>query len=288
MLTRRQFNSFAVGGIAAMAGESAFGQSPKNHLRVIAYNIYNCSGWPKDSPLAQKAVEAGQMPKRLAQELVLYKPDIINFSESPKEAVVQEIAQRLGMNYVDFPSGQNWPGALLSRFDIIRADNCPVVGGERPQDLFTRHWGMAEVRIADGKSVVVHSAHLHPSDSQIRKREIAQMVESMKPQLRENRSMLLMGDLNHTPQADEYSLWKRSGWIDTFARLGRGEGPTIKADEPTRRIDYVWAAGPIGKRVVESKPLFQGAFRTNPADPRSFALSDHLPQLAVFETQDNW
>lgn len=45
--------------------------------------------------------------------------------------------------------------------------------------------------------------------------------------------------------------------------------------------------GTIGKRLIESKPIFQGAFRTNPADPRSFALSDHLPQLAVFETQGN-
>jgi hypothetical protein len=30
------------------------------------------------------------------------------------------------------------------------------------------------------------------------------------------------------------------------------------------------------------RPLFEGAFRLNIADKESFALSDHLPQLAVF------
>lgn len=44
-------------------------------------------------------------------------------------------------------------------------------------------------------------------------------------------------------------------------------------------------AGPIAKHVVESRPLYQGAFRLNIADQQSVALSDHLPQLAVFEME---
>jgi len=37
--------------------------------------------------------------------------------------------------------------------------------------------------------------------------------------------------------------------------------------------------------VTESRPLFEGAFRLNIDDEESFALSDHLPQLAVFQLQ---
>ena len=70
---------------------------------------------------------------------------------------------------------------------------------------------------------------------------------------------------------------------DTFAQVGDGAGATIKADLPKWRIDYVWAAGPISKHIVESRPLYQGTFRLNIADQQSFALSDHLPQVAVFE-----
>src|SRR6476620_1328255 len=73
-------------------------------LRVIAYNVYDCTGWPKERALGQMATKLGQMPARFAQELALYEPDIINFSEAPKESVVQEIAKLLGMNYALFTS----------------------------------------------------------------------------------------------------------------------------------------------------------------------------------------
>ncbi len=286
MHTRRRFLCVAssIGGLAATVGWPAFGQSPKSQLRVIAYNVFNCTGWPNNRPLAEQAIKMGQMPKRLADELALYEPDIINFSESPDETVVKEIADRLEMRYVYFPSGLNWPGALLTRFEIVGSKNCPVVSGERPKELFTRHWGMAEVRLPNGQTLIVHSAHLRPgAEPEIRQREISEMLRSMNPDLQEGRSMLLIGDLNHSPEQPEYEMWEKGGWVDTFAQVGKGNGATIKADLPKWRIDYVWATGPIAKQIVEARPLYQGAFRLNIADQQSVALSDHLPQLAVFE-----
>jgi endonuclease/exonuclease/phosphatase family metal-dependent hydrolase len=96
-------------------------------------------------------------------------------------------------------------------------------------------------------------------------------------------SLLLMGDLNHTPDSAEYRLWLDAGWVDSFAAAGQGDGFTIKADAPARRIDYVLAAGPLAARAVEARPLFAGAFRLHADDPEGFALSDHLPQWAMFE-----
>ena len=52
---------------------------------------------------------------------------------------------------------------------------------------------------------------------------------------------------------------------------------------PNRRIDYIWSKGPLADRLTECRVLFEGAFRTNPDDPKSFAVSDHIPVLAVFE-----
>ena len=57
---------------------------------------------------------------------------------------------------------------------------------------------------------------------------------------------------------------------------------TYASIKPVERIDYIWSAGPISKHVASAKVLFEGAFRTNPADPNSYALSDHVPVLAVF------
>lgn len=258
-------------------------EKKENTLRVLAYNVYECTGWPKERALGKLATKLGQMPARFAHELALYEPDIINFSESPREPVVQAIAKLLGMNYVMFPSGGKWPGALLSRFEIKNPQNAPLMT-ERPADLFTRHWGRAELKLPSGEALIVHSAHLRPPpETEIRVREIKAMLETMQADLRAKRSMLLLGDLNHPPLPPEYPLWSDAGWIDTFTAIGQGEGLTIKSDKPDLRIDYVLAAGPIAKQVTKARPLFEGAFRVNNEDPESFALSDHLPQLAVFD-----
>lgn len=285
IISRRRFCSAIAGAATAFASlpSLSFGRQAKTStLRTIAYNLYGATGWPKKRPLAKRAVAEDQMEERIAFELALSDPHIVTFSESPDEAAVKEIAQSLGMDYVRFPSGLHWPGTLLSRFKIVDAVNAPVIDGERPEDLFTRHWGRAELRLDNGETLIVHSAHLHPSKSAIRQREIAAMLGSMRDDLEAERSMLLMGDLNHSPEPPEYPMWTKAGWVDTFAQVGEGKGLTIKADKPKWRIDYVMATGPIAGRIVESRPLFEGAFRTNPADPESFALSDHLPQLATF------
>ncbi|EGF28107.1 endonuclease/exonuclease/phosphatase family protein [Rhodopirellula baltica] len=282
-LSRRYFCG-AVGASIAASNLTllADDQSPKP-LRVVAYNIYNLKGWPSQSSLAQQAVARGQMAKRLAMELALYDPDIINFSESPSEKLTKEIAELLGMNHVRFPSGGNWPGTLLSKSKISDPQNVPM-NGERPKELFTRHWGRALVELPNDEPLIVHSAHLYPTpEPTIRLKEIRAMIESMKSDLDSGRSMLLIGDLNHSPDTDEYKLWIDAGWIDTFAKVGEGNGFTIKADNPEWRIDYVFATGPIAKRVSESRPLFEGAFRVNNEDEKSYALSDHLPQFAVFD-----
>lgn len=282
-ISRREFCAALGAASLSSAALPAFADDKKPlPLRVIAYNVYVCKGWPDDRPLAKIAVQKGQMARRLAMELALYDPDIINFSESPSEAIAKEIAGYLGMNHVRFPSGGSWPGTLLSKFEISESENVPL-GSERPKDLFTRHWGRGTLKLPNGESLIVHSAHLYPgADPAIRLQEVRAMLASMKDDLASGRSMLLIGDLNHGPDTEEYRLWMDAGWIDTFTKVGQGEGLTIKADTPQYRIDYVLATGPLANRITEARPLFEGAFRVNVADEGSFALSDHLPQLAVF------
>lgn len=282
--SRRDFCAFlGTAGLASLVNTTRGDQPDSSGPRVIAYNVYVFDGWPKDRPLAIQAKNLGQMPARVAQELALYRPDIINFSESPSQRQAEEVAKQLGMHHVRFPSGKNWPGTILSRYEIVESANAPIVGGNRPEDLFTRHWGRATLKLSEEENLVVHSAHLMPGpDPAVRLRETAEMLRSMAQDMEANRSMLVIGDLNHTPDTKEYQMWIDAGWIDTFTAAGTGEGPTIPANLPTRRIDYILARGPIAKRIVESRPLFEGAFRLNDQDPHGFALSDHLPQFAVF------
>ncbi len=299
MITRRQFSGIlgTVGCSAAMLSEfwaSAWADDASSvqptapgdgsqMLRVIAYNVLACRGWPSDRPAAIQAVRRKQMATRMALELALYDPDIINFSESPSESIAQEIADLLEMHHVRFPSGGNWPGTILSKYPIIESENVPL-GFERPADLFTRHWGRAVLQLPDGQPLVVHSAHLYPgADPKRRLQEIPAMLAAMQSDLEAGKSMILMGDLNHRPSTQESQLWQQAGWVDTFDVVGKGDGLTINALEPKSRIDYVMAAGPLARQVVESRPLFERAFRLNPADPHAFALSDHVPQFASFD-----
>lgn len=285
-ITRRIFCE-AVGATFALADVGWFCKTmERKPLRVITYNIFGLTGWPADRGRTKKAVALGQMAQRMAMELALYEPDIIHFSESPKEELTREIAERLGMHHVRFPGAGHWPGTLLSKFEIVESQNVPMTG-ERPKELFTRHWGKAIVELPGMGPVIVHSAHLFPTaDTTIRLQEIRTMIEAMRPDLDSGRSILLMGDLNHGPETEEHQLWLDAGLVDTFVKVGQGEGLTFRADIAQWRIDYVMAAGALAEKVVESRPLFEGAFRLAIDDKESFSLSDHIPQLAVFHLDE--
>ncbi len=320
MLPRRKFlQTITAGAGLLLSTEAGFrfpaqAETPRAHrdrepdedsITLIAYNVYGGTGWPRDRWRARKMAELDQFATRLAGELSLYSPDIVTMSESPPEKTTRQVAELLGMHHVRFPSGGQWPGTLLSRFPIIESTNVPL-GQPRPGDLFTRHWGRAVLRLDDNVDWIIHSAHLFPTaDPAVRLREIEAMIETMRADLAADRPMALMGDLNHGPETDEYRKWMAAGWHDTFlianengndpadeSRRGKpgrsNEGPgiptdrglTIPADQPKWRIDYVLVSAPLAGRVAESRPLFEGAFRLNEDDPQSFALSDHLPQLA--------
>src|SRR5690606_17782813 len=97
--SRRRFcAALGAAGLSAAALPVLGADERSPSIRVIAYNVYACKGWHDDRPRAKKAVQKGQMAQRLAMELALYEPDIINFSESPTEAIAKEVASRLGMN----------------------------------------------------------------------------------------------------------------------------------------------------------------------------------------------
>lgn len=275
--------------IAGARSEIAPSSGQPRRLRTITHNVLACMGYrnKKDErQTSRPAIPREQMTTRFALELGLYQPDIVSFQESPGEQVVAEIAQKLGLReHCFFPSGQAWPGAIMSRHRIVEFRNCPLKSfDKRPDGLFTRHWGRA-VLAAPAGELVVYSAHLFPGggSSGRREPEVSEMLKVMAADIEANRSMLLQGDLNHKPDGPEYKRWVDAGLVDTFAAKGVGQPHTIPSDNVQARIDYIWAHGLIARRLRECRVLYEGAFRTNPDDPGSIALSDHVPVMATFE-----
>lgn len=273
-------------------------------LRSITYNVFNgCIGYKgingRDLPegeqnnLVKAARESGQIPIRIAQELALYRPDIINFAEGPDEDTVAAMAQTLGMNYAFFAGAKDgkghFPGAVLSHFDIVDAETRPFADKNDDLDeLFTRHWGKATLRLPSGKSITVHSAHLWPfakeeNDTRIRLDEIAALQAAIAQDIAGGATdVLLQGDLNHAPDTEEYRRLNSGQLVDTFTKAGQGDGFTTNAIKLTKRIDYIYCAGTLANQVTGCRTLFEGGFRMNNDDPNGFALSDHLPVMADF------
>ncbi len=280
-MNRRHFLLTTTGLVsAALLRSRAAAQPQPLALRTITYNVLACRGYPEtdaNRDLLQRA--RARMAERFALELALHEPDIITFQESPSEAMVAAIAKALGVNHTYFPGG--FPGAVLTPHEIIESENCPLVQGPRPRELFTRHWGRAMLRV-NGERLPIYSAHLHPSDVEVRAREVTETLAVMAKDIAAEKPMLFQGDLNHRPDGPEYARWREAGLKDAMARTGDPAELTFPSTTPRTSIDYIWANAALAKRRTGARVLFEGAFRTNPADVRSFALSDHLPVVGEF------
>lgn len=288
MMGRREFLA-AAGTASVLAGgtraeavvEKQAETRAGRHFVTISYNVYGCRGWPRTKGNAGRLDKAApQIPERLALELALYSPDVVTLSEAPNEDVVARLAQHLSMSYAYFSGG--FPGALLTRHRIVESANHSFPSKLPADDEpFSRHFGQALLETPAGE-LAVYSAHLNPRRRDMRLGEIAAILETMRPDLKANRSLILQGDLNHKPDHPEYEKWQEAGLVDAFAARGLGPGGTVTSLKQRARIDYIWLHGPILEGLISCSAQFDGAFRTNPDDPYSFALSDHVPVLAVF------
>jgi endonuclease/exonuclease/phosphatase family metal-dependent hydrolase len=317
-ITRKSFlqtSSLAVLAAGLPSLGSAFAGTKPSHapsdvtravetIRSISYNVFNgCIGYKgingrelppgEVSHLVKTARDRKQIPRRIMLELELYQPNIINFSEGPNEQVVAEMAKMQALKYAFFAGGKDgkggFPGAVLTNYEIIAQETRPFANKKNDvKELFTRHWGKAKLRTPSGKILMVHSAHLwpfkkEPRDTEIRMEEIKELVAAIRHDLENGiESVLLQGDLNHSPDMPEYQKLKDAGLIDTFVAAGVGDGNTIDSINPSRRIDFIFAQGQIAKEITRATSLFEGNFRLNVDDPKGYALSDHLPVLADF------
>ena len=294
-MNRRDFLA-AIGLLAFASTRRSSAQTPtqdRARIRTITYNVLGCRGFPETRTNRENLRAArGQIPERIALEVALYRPDIVTFQEGPAEEVVARIAEDLKMRYVFFPGAWpgnddypgGFPGALLTHYPIVSSQNCPLAGGgERSPDLFTRHWGVAVLDTPLG-SLPVFSGHLHPSDAAVREREVTKALAVMTHALEKEGLLLFQGDLNHRPDGPEYPRWKNAGLIDAFAARRDGVHEfTFSSPRPRSRIDYIWAGGALAEKLQSCRILWEGAFRTNPDDPASYALSDHVPVFAEFK-----
>ena len=79
---------------------------------------------------------------------------------------------------------------------------------------------------------------------------------------------VLLGDLNTTPGSTAYTCL--AGRLEDAWAVGDGEGHTLEAEPPPRRIDYVWVGGGVralSAQVIRSDASDHHALRVEVAQP---------------------
>ena len=274
--------------------------SLRKPFKAITYNVHY---WSPEFPKGQEA--AGRKAfvrdrlkhqgaiKLFAAELKKYDADVIALQEVPHPDQARDIARALDMNHVYFPGGEkfgSWKhgiaGAILTRHRIIEHENCPLVNYiTRPKDIFSRYFGRVLIEV-EGRPIAVYGTHLLSSwknTGHIRIKEFNEINAVAQKDLRAGKSVLIMGDFNLNPDSKEYRVIEKSLFKDTFALKGRGPAHTCPAAGPVERIDYILAAGPLLKSLHSCRALYEHKFVVDEQRPQPYALSDHIPVMAVFK-----
>ena len=131
--------------------------------------------------------------------------------------------------------------ALLSKFSVVSFENRILTRlSTQEQNPAPKPMpGLLDAIIdVAGTKVRVLNTHLdYRSDPLVRARQVAEIVQYLGEG---SRPTILMGDMNAEPEAEELRpLFRR---LDNIWETVFGPGYTYPADDPKKRIDYVFAS----------------------------------------------
>ncbi len=236
--------------------------TPKT-FRVMSYNIHHGAG-----------LDGKVDFQRIADLIKREQADIVALQEVDKGArrtegrdCPAELAALTGMtcvfsNNFHFQGGE-YGNAVLTRFPVKRWTNRHY---QMPRPDEQR--GLLQVVLdVHGCELVFLDTHVdYRSDDTGRLGNVAEILEVT--QACRGRPVILCGDFNDTPGSRMHQKLAQA-FTDTWTVAGAGDGFTIPAEKPAKRIDFIWlskgsAVQPVKAWVPETR------------------ASDHLPVVVEF------
>lgn len=207
--------------------------------------------------------------ERVAAELMAWDADVVLLQEvdrgrerSDFVAQARWLGDRLGLGWAYGPTRRLPVGttgnAVLSRFALVdaRFRSLPRLTGRYRR-------GLVQLTIdIDGREVDVLSTHFDHVAPAARRAQAAAVASVVR---RTGRPVLLGGDLNAEPGLPPLDILARAGLTDPWPVIGTGDGLTVPAADPQRRIDYVLADdsfAPLRSEVLISAVSDHRAVRT--------------------------
>ncbi|MBP7686388.1 MAG: endonuclease/exonuclease/phosphatase family protein [Thermoflexales bacterium] len=213
------------------------GQTP---VRIMSYNLH--SGFDVTGRFNLEGA---------AQAIELEQADVVGLQEVSRGWVLDGsidmltwLSQRLKMPYVWAPTADAmWGNAILSRYPIKAVQYFAMPNNEAVRP--TRGYVVAMIEVGDQtlNLIVTHLHHVE-EDSALRVPQVQAIIATWAKRA----GMVLVGDLNATPEAPEMQLLRDAGLIDSFTEAGTGEGFTYASNRPFQRIDYIYHSADLTAR----------------------------------------
>jgi endonuclease/exonuclease/phosphatase family metal-dependent hydrolase len=245
------------------ASPAAATRAPKS-FRVMSYNIHHGEGMDGKVDLQRIA----DLIQAEGADLVALQEVDKGTQRTDRRDLGAELAALTGMTCV-FSNNFHYQGgeygnAVLSRFPVKRWTNrhFQMLKPAEPRGL------LQVVVDLPGGEMVFMSTHLDFSGDGVNRWSSVGEIEAVLPQYA-GLPVILCGDFNDVPTSRVYRRLSET-FDDTWVRAGAGDGFTIAANRPNKRIDYIWVS-----RNAPFTPVKAWV-------PSSLA-SDHLPVVAEFQ-----
>lgn len=233
-------------------------------FRVMTYNIHHGEGLDGKVDLLRIA----QLIKEQGADLVGLQEVDKGVERTARRDLPAELAALTGMTCV-FSNNFHYQGgeygnAVLTRFPVKRRANLHYQM-LRPGEQRGLLQLVLDVR---GRELVFLNTHIDfRSEDSERWSNVGEIENVTK--LYPGKPIIMAGDFNDTPESRVCRRLAET-FHDTWKLIGQGDGWTIPAEKPRKRIDYLWIS-----QDDRLKPLMAWV-------PSSEA-SDHLPVVAEFE-----
>jgi endonuclease/exonuclease/phosphatase family metal-dependent hydrolase len=239
-------------------------------LQVLVFNIH--AG--KDAGGRDSLADLAQLVRTTAPDIVLLQEVDRNTNRSGKVDQLTAVAEATGYEGVfgrslDYDGGQ-YGIAALSKDGFVFNETVPLpvqpaqarAGGSREPRV-----GLVATAFTSRGRLQLLNTHLDASgDESYRLQEVDGLLNAVRPRVSQTTPVLIAGDFNSEPDSAVMQKLGAAGLRDAWKECGQGDGFTYPADQPTKRIDYVFLTGSLrctAAQVIDTK------------------ISDHRPLLVT-------
>jgi endonuclease/exonuclease/phosphatase family metal-dependent hydrolase len=244
-------------------------EAPDRPLRVMSFNIHHGAGTDDrlDLPRIAQVIRESEVDVVGLQEVDRHwsaRSDFVDQAAWLARELNMHVAYGANLNLDPLQPGEprrQYGTAILSNAPILAWDNTflPRFGDHEQRGLLHAFINLR------GVPVHVYNTHLQHNDAAerlVQAKAIKGLIGTP------DASVILLGDLNATPDAPEIRTLVQD-LVDVWVAAGAGNGYTYPTEDPRVRIDYVLQSSDVVARAM--------AVVTSPL---SELASDHLPVVA--------